>query len=65
LFAVIEAAIRAVEDAATGGDPGKMHASIEALDAASKGFATRRMNLAIARAFEGRKVDDVSAEVER
>jgi molecular chaperone HscA len=55
----IRAAMRALEQAAQAGDPGKIHTAIEALDAASKPFAARRMNLAIARAIEGRKVDDV------
>ncbi len=59
----IEAAIRAAEDAAQGTEPHRMHSAIEALDLASKEFATRRMNRAIARAFEGRKVDDVATEV--
>ncbi len=58
----IGAAIRAVGDAARGADAGKMHASVEALDLASKEFATRRMNRAIARAIEGRRVDDVAPE---
>jgi molecular chaperone HscA len=42
-------------------DPGRIHALIEALDATSKEFATRRMNRAIARAIAGRQVDDVSS----
>ncbi len=59
----IEAAIRDAEEAARGAEPAKMHSAIEALDLASKEFATRRMNRAIAKAFEGRKVDDVATEV--
>jgi molecular chaperone HscA len=56
----ITRAIDALDTAAHGEDPGRIHALIEALDAASKEFATRRMNRAIARAIEGKKVDDVS-----
>jgi hypothetical protein len=40
-----------------------VHTLIEALDAASKEFATRRMNRAIARALEGKKIDDVSGSM--
>jgi molecular chaperone HscA len=54
-------AIDALDAAAKGEDPGRIHALIEALDAASKEFATRRMNRAIARAIEGKKVDEVEA----
>ena len=54
------AAIRALQAASEGEDPGRIHLLIEELDASSKGFATRRMNRAIARAIEGRKVDDVA-----
>ena len=39
--------------------PSKIHARIEALDDATKAFAGRRMNRAIARAIEGRRVDAV------
>jgi molecular chaperone HscA len=56
-------AIEALEAAARGEDSAKVHVLIEALDAQSKEFATRRMNRAIARAIEGRKVDDVSRSV--
>jgi molecular chaperone HscA len=56
----ITRAIDALDTAAKGEDPGRVHSLIEALDAASKEFATRRMNRAIARAIEGKKVDDVS-----
>jgi len=61
----ILAAMRALDDAARGEDPGRIHSLIEALDAASKEFATRRMNRAVARAVEGRKVDDVAESVSR
>ena len=62
--ASIEAAIRAVEEAATGDDPSRIHARIEDLDAATKAFAGRRMNRAIAKAIEGQKLDDVEKTVE-
>jgi molecular chaperone HscA len=55
----IAVAMRALEEAASEEDPAKIHAGIEVLDAASKEFAGRRMNRAIARAIEGRRVDDV------
>ena len=55
----IDAAIDALETATGGDDPGRIHHLIEELDLASKEFATRRMNRAIARAIEGRKVLDV------
>jgi molecular chaperone HscA len=61
----IGAAIAAVETAGAGDDPGKIHAAIEALDTVSKPFATRRMNRAIAKAIEGRTVDDAERVVER
>ena len=58
--ASIMAAIATLETAMEGHDPSHIHALIEALDLSSKEFATRRMNRAIARAIEGRKVDEVS-----
>ena len=61
----IGVAMRALEDAARGNDPGRVHHLIEELDRTSKEFATRRMNRAIARAIEGRKVDDVARGVRR
>jgi len=60
----IEAACAALEQAAHGEDPGRIHARIEALDDATKAFAGRRMNRAIARAIEGRRVDVVEKSVE-
>jgi molecular chaperone HscA len=59
----IDAALVAVEDAANAGDPTRIHARIEDLDKASNPFAARRMNRAIARAIEGKKVDDVTSEI--
>jgi molecular chaperone HscA len=57
----IDRAIAALEAASAGDDPGRIHHLIEELDHASKEFATRRMNRAIARALEGRRVGDVEA----
>jgi molecular chaperone HscA len=56
----ITAAIMSLQSAMQADDSGRIHALIEALDATSKEFATRRMNRAIARAIAGRQVDDVS-----
>jgi molecular chaperone HscA len=60
----IEEACTRLEEAARGEDPGRVHTSIEALDEATKAFAGRRMNRAIARAIEGRRVDAVEKTVE-
>jgi molecular chaperone HscA len=57
----IKAAMADLERAAVGTDPAKMHAGIDAVDAASKAFAARRMNRAIAQAIAGRRVDEVAA----
>ena len=61
----ITSAMRALEEAARGEDPAKIHDRIEELDEASREFAGRRMNHAIARAIEGRRVDDVEASPSR
>jgi molecular chaperone HscA len=61
---VIEKAIAAVEAAAAGDDPSRIHSRIEDLDAATKAFAGRRMNRAIAKAIEGQKLDDIEKTVE-
>jgi molecular chaperone HscA len=61
----IEDAMRALDEASRGEDPGRIHALVEGLDLASKEFATRRMNRAVARAVQGRKVDDVASSVVR
>jgi molecular chaperone HscA len=55
----ILAACEALAVAARGDDATRIHSLIEALDLTSKEFATRRMNRAIARAMEGRKLDAV------
>ena len=61
----IREAMHALEEAARGNDPGRVHTRVEDLDRASKEFATRRMNRAIARAIEGRRVDSVELQVNR
>ena len=61
----ITSAMRALEEAARGEDPAKIHDRIEELDEASREFAGHRMNHAIARAIEGRRVDDVEASPSR
>jgi molecular chaperone HscA len=60
----IERACEALDKAAEAADPSRVHASIEALDDATKAFAGRRMNRAIARAIEGKRVDAVEKSVE-
>jgi molecular chaperone HscA len=60
----IEQACQALEEAARGAEPGRIHARIEALDTATKAFAGRRMNRAIARAIEGRRLDTVEKSVQ-
>jgi molecular chaperone HscA len=56
----IEAAMRALEEAARGEDPSRIQARIDEVDLATNEFAARRMNRAIARAIEGKRVDDVA-----
>ncbi len=60
----IVAACEALEESSRGEDPGKIHAHIEALDDATKAFAGRRMNRAIAMAIEGRRIDTIEKSVE-
>jgi molecular chaperone HscA len=57
------AAIAAVEAAMAGSDYLAIRAAIEALDLASKPFAEQRMNRAIAKAMEGKRIGDVEREV--
>jgi molecular chaperone HscA len=59
----IEAAMASLEEACRGQDAAKIHSLVEGLDTASKEFATRRMNRAVALAVEGRRVDDVAENV--
>jgi molecular chaperone HscA len=57
-------ACEALETAAAGEDPSRVHSRIEALDEATKAFAARRMNRAIAHAIEGRRIDAIEKSVE-
>ena len=57
-------ACTALEDAAAGDEPALVTARIASLDDTTKAFAGRRMNRAIARAIEGRRVDVVERSVE-
>jgi molecular chaperone HscA len=60
----IELALAALDEAAKGTDPRKMQLRIDDLDAATKDFAGRRMNRAIAKAIEGQRLDAVELTVE-
>ncbi len=61
--AAIEAALAEVDRAAAATDATRIHAALDALDRASKPFAQRRMDRAIAQAIRGRAVDDVARNV--
>jgi molecular chaperone HscA len=60
----IEAALTKLEEAAKGDEPRKIQLRIEDLDEATKAFAERRMNRAIAMAIEGQRLDQVERTVE-
>jgi molecular chaperone HscA len=60
----IEAALQVLDDVAKGTDPRKIQLRIDDLDAATKGFAERRMNRAIAKAIEGQRLEAVEQTVE-
>jgi molecular chaperone HscA len=60
----IALACDALDEAAAGEDPSKVHARIEGLDEVTRAFAGRRMNRAIARAIEGQRVDAVEQSVD-
>jgi molecular chaperone HscA len=60
----IEQAAAALEEAARGDEPGRIHTCIEALDDSTKAFAGRRMDRAIAQAIEGKRVEVVEKSVE-
>jgi molecular chaperone HscA len=60
----IEGVCDALEAAALGESASLIHARFEAVDEATKAFAGRRMNRAIARAIEGRSLDVVEKSVE-
>ena len=63
--ATITTAMSALRSAIGGTDPAKITAAIDALDRATKDFAGRRMDAAIARAIAGKSVDLVSKGVEK
>ena len=56
----IESRIRELEEARAGNDHRAIKAAIEALNRGSEDFAGRRMNRAIASAFEGRRIDEIA-----
>ncbi|HLK38035.1 MAG TPA: Fe-S protein assembly chaperone HscA [Polyangiaceae bacterium] len=60
----IDDACRKLEGAAAGQDPSAIVAHIAVLDDATKAFAGRRMNRAIARVLEGRSLEVVEKSVE-
>jgi molecular chaperone HscA len=60
----IEQACAALEEAARGESASLVHARFEAVDDATKAFAGRRMNRAIARAIEGRRLEAIEKSVE-
>jgi molecular chaperone HscA len=60
----IEEACARVSASAVGSDPSSVRVDIEALDAATKAFAGRRMDRAMAQAISGRRVDAVEKSVE-
>ncbi len=60
----IEKAIETLDRARTGADAGKIQLAISDIDAATKEFAGRRMNRAIAQAIAGKAIGDVEASVE-
>jgi molecular chaperone HscA len=61
--AAIEAAMDALSRAIAGDHAGRILAAIEGLDAATKPWAGRRMDRAIAEALRGRELEAVDAEV--
>jgi molecular chaperone HscA len=63
LAKIEEACTKGIASAA-GTDPSRVRAAIEALDAATKAFAGRRMDRAIALALQGRRVEAVERSVE-
>jgi molecular chaperone HscA len=63
--AEIERAARELRAAIEGTSPSLIHARIELLDGATKAWAGRRMDRAIARALGGKGIDAVAGEVEK
>jgi molecular chaperone HscA len=60
----IDAAGAALREAVAGDKPALIHARIEMLDQATKAWAGRRMDRAIARAIAGKRVESVEGDVE-
>lgn len=60
----IARAMQKLSDACQGTSAANIHAALEALDAATRDFAARRMNEAIAVAVRGQNVDAVASAVE-
>jgi molecular chaperone HscA len=60
----IERACAELEEAALGEQATRIHAGIDALDDATKAFAARRMNRAMARAIAGKRVEAIEKTVE-
>jgi molecular chaperone HscA len=60
----IEQACASLEEAARGAVASRIHARFDAVDDATKAFAGRRMNRAIARAIEGQRVESIEKSVE-
>jgi molecular chaperone HscA len=63
--AKIEAALAALDEASKGEDSRRITLRIEELDDATKDYAGRRMNRAIAKAIEGHKLEEVEETVEK
>ncbi len=61
----IDAALRKVEETKRASDHHAIRLAIEGLDAATKEFATRRMNRALDQGIRGRSVGEVEAKVQR
>ncbi|WP_437997302.1 Fe-S protein assembly chaperone HscA [Sorangium sp. So ce185] len=59
----IEAALSALDAAIRGDKPGLIQARTDALDDATRGWAGRRMDRAVAKAIAGKQVEDVEANV--
>src|SRR5262249_12144730 len=59
----IEDALRMLEEAKAGTKPALIHGGVEALDNATHAWAGRRMDRAIAKAIEGKQVEDVETQV--
>ena len=58
---VVSAAIAALQIAALGEDRWPLSASMNALEAATKDFAARRMDKSIRQAFAGRRIEEIEA----